>query len=69
MEFQVTEKQLAKLRQPIHISYIADYIFKKSISETKSIIQNLVYQGIIEESKYAKEYYVIKQNKNDNNLL
>jgi hypothetical protein len=54
---------LGKLRQPIHISYIANYILKEDITKTKVIIDILIEEDVIEESKYAKEYYVIK-NKN-----
>ena len=50
-----------KLRQPIHIDYISRYIIQKPIEETIYIINRLVIQGIIEESKYAKDYYVTKQ--------
>ena len=50
-----------KLRQPIHIDYISRYIIQKPIEETVDIINQLVIQGIIEESKYAKDYYVTKQ--------
>ena len=49
-----------KLRQPIHISYISKYILKESMEETKDIINKLVEDNIIEESKYAKDYYVVK---------
>ena len=51
-----------KLRQPIHIDYISKYIVKKPIEETIQIIDELVSQNILEESKYAKDYYVTKQN-------
>ena len=50
-----------KLRQPIHIDYISRYIIQKPIEETIDIINQLVTQEIIEESKYAKDYYVTKQ--------
>lgn len=50
-----------KLRQPIHIDYISKYIIKKPIDETIDIINQLVIQGIVEESKYGKDYYVTKQ--------
>jgi hypothetical protein len=51
-----------KLRQPIHIDYISKYIVKKPIEETIQIIDELVSQNILEESKYGKDYYVTKQN-------
>ena len=50
-----------KLRQPIHIDYISRYIIQKPIEETVDIINQLVIQGIVEESKYGKDYYVTKK--------
>ena len=60
MEENVTKNLMGKLRQPIHIDYISKYILKESIEETKDIINKLVEDNIIEESKYAKDYYVVK---------
>ena len=60
MEEKVTKTLMGKLRQPIHIDYISKYILKESIEETRNIINKLVENNIIEESKYAKDYYVVK---------
>jgi hypothetical protein len=60
MEEKATKILMGKLRQPIHIDYISKYILKESIEETKDIINKLVEDNIIEESKYAKDYYVVK---------
>ena len=60
MTNQEKEKLLAKLRQPIHIGYISQYLLKLPMEETKQEIDKLISEGLIEESKYAKEYYVIK---------
>jgi hypothetical protein len=60
MEEKIIKNLLGKLRQPIHIDYISKYILKESIEETKDIINKLVDDNIIEESKYAKDYYVVK---------
>jgi hypothetical protein len=60
MEEKVTKTLMGKLRQPIHIDYISKYILKESLEETKNIINKLVENKIIEESKYAKDYYVVK---------
>jgi len=49
-----------KLRMPIHISYIAKYILKKSQSETKEILDIAISEGLIEESSISKDYYVLK---------
>lgn len=50
---------MSKLRQPVHIKYISDYIIKEDINKTKEILKILTDNGEIEESKYAKEYYVL----------
>ena len=60
MEEKVIKTLLGKLRQPIHIDYISKYILRESMEETMNIINKLVEDNIIEESKYAKDYYVVK---------
>lgn len=60
MDEKQQKQLLAKLRQPLHISYISNYILKEDITKTKEIINFLIEQDVVEESKYAKEYYVIK---------
>jgi hypothetical protein len=60
MEEKLKKTLLGKLRQPIHIEYISNYIVKKSMEETMRIINKLIEDGVIEESKYAKNYYVVK---------
>jgi hypothetical protein len=60
MEEKITKTLMGKLRQPIHIDYISKYILKVSINETRNIIDKLVEDNIIEESKYAKDYYVVR---------
>lgn len=49
-----------KLRRPVHINYIADYIFKTSKDEARSIIKSYIEQGVVVESKYGNDYYVLK---------
>jgi hypothetical protein len=51
---------LGKLRQPIHVDYISNYILKESMENTMNLITKLVEDNVIEESKYAKDYYVVK---------
>lgn len=60
MDDKVTKTLMSKLRQPIHINYIASHILRVSEEETRTILTNLINEGIIEESKYANDYYVIK---------
>ncbi len=60
MEEKLKKTLLGKLRQPIHIEYISNYIVKKSMEETMNIINKLIEDDVIEESKYAKNYYVVK---------
>ena len=51
---------MSKLRQPIHINYIASHILRVPESEARTILNKLKEDGIIEESKYANDYYVVK---------
>ena len=60
MDNKQTNALLGKLRRPIHIDYIARYILKESVTETKKVLDKLMEEGVIEESKYAKDYYVVK---------
>jgi len=56
-----TKKLLnSKLRQPVHISYISKYILKITEKETKEILDELINEGVIEESTLAPDYYVNK---------
>ena len=52
---------LAKLRRPIHASYISKYLVKLPMDKTMYIINEMVQENLIEESIYGKGYYVIKQ--------
>jgi len=49
-----------KLRQPIHIDYISKYILRIPEDETRTELNKLLDENVIEESIYAKDYYVIK---------
>lgn len=53
-----------KLRRPVHLSYISRYILKVDENESRKIMNKLIESDIIEESKYASDYYVLK-NQND----
>jgi len=56
-----TKKLLnSKLRQPVHITYISKYILKLTEKETKKILDELINEGVIEESSFASGYYVNK---------
>jgi len=50
----------AKLRRPIHITYISEHILKKDLKETRKIINSLVSDGFIVESETEKDYYRVK---------
>jgi hypothetical protein len=54
---------LDKLRLPIHITYISRHILKISIEDTEKFINEMVDEGLVEESKYGKGYYVVKNQK------
>lgn len=58
---QTIDKMLRKLSQPIHINYIASHLLKLELSEAKQVIETLINDGVVEESKYAKDYYQLKQ--------
>jgi hypothetical protein len=60
MENKVIKELLSKLQRPIHISFISQYIIKKSEDETREILNELINQGIIVESKFGVDYYVVK---------
>jgi predicted transcriptional regulator len=60
MEDKVIKTLMSKLRQPIHINYIASHILRVPESDARTILNKLIEDGIIEESKYANDYYVVK---------
>lgn len=60
MDKKTNKLLLDKLRQPIHIDYISNYILKESMEETMKHVNKLIEDNIIEESKYSKNYYIIK---------
>jgi hypothetical protein len=47
----------SKLRQPVHISYIAKYILKENEKDTKEILEKYIGEGKIQESKLSKGYF------------
>lgn len=57
MEDKQRKALLGKLRQPVHISYIAKYILKTTEPESIEILSTFIDEGVIEESKYAKNYF------------
>jgi hypothetical protein len=56
----IIKKLLDKLRRPVHVSYISKHLLRTPMDETEKFIQELVEKGLVEESKYGKGYYVIK---------
>ena len=61
MDNKVKKLLNSKLRQPVHISYISKYILKMTEKETKKILDEMISDGLIEESPMASDYYVNKQ--------
>ena len=57
---EIMKKIEGKLRRPVHINYIARYIIKLDVDKTREILKKLIYMNIIEESGYARDYYVLK---------
>lgn len=60
MEEKVITLLLSKLQRPIHISFISEYILKKSEDETRKILNHLVENNMIVESYMGIDYYVVK---------
>jgi hypothetical protein len=59
-----TKKGLfAKLRSPIHFTYISKYVLKMNESETQKILNDLIEEGDIEESPLAKNYFSVTTTK------
>lgn len=51
-----------ELKIPCHLNHIADRVFKLSREETLVIINEMILNGVLEESHFAKNYYKIKEN-------
>ena len=60
------DKIEGKLRIPIHIKYIADFIVKDSIEQTKKILDKLIDDNIVVEMENNKGFYMLKSNKKTN---
>ena len=60
MDTKTTKTLLSKLRQPVHIDYISKYILRIPEDETRIVLNKFLDENVIEESTYAKDYYVIK---------
>ena len=58
---QIIKTLLSKLRTPIHVSYISKYLTKLPLDDTMEIINGMIEDGLIEESKYGKGYFVNKK--------
>lgn len=61
MEKKKIDLLFSKLRQPVHLNYISNYILREDVETTKKILQEFIDVGQIEESNYAKEYYVVSK--------
>jgi hypothetical protein len=59
-DMQVSDKQLlAKMRLPVHINFIA-HMLRSDKEEAMERIKSLISQGLVVESTYAKDYFVVK---------
>lgn len=56
---QQNELLFAKLRQPVHISYIAKYILKEDEAKTMEILCGFMKEGSIQESPLSKGYFQV----------
>ena len=52
-----------KLRIPIHIDYISNFIVKDSVEQTKKVLDKLVEDNIIVEMENNKGFYMLSSNK------
>ena len=61
MDANIEKLLLSKLRQPVHKTYICNYIFKYAEQgKCDETLNKLVEEGKIEESPLASGYYVIR---------
>ena len=60
MESKILKKLSSKLRQPIHITYIAKYILNVDEKECREKLEELVKKGYVEEHSKFEDYYSIK---------
>jgi len=59
----IKKNLLDKLRSPVHITFISKHLLRFSMEETEKFINEMVEEGLVEESKYGKGYYVVKNKK------
>ena len=59
---EYNRKLVKKLIRPVHINYISEVFFKNNMEETRSEINKMIEDGLVVESKYGKDYYVLKSN-------
>jgi hypothetical protein len=59
----IKKNLLDKLRRPVHITFISKHLLRFSMEETEKFINEMVDEGLVEESKYGKGYYVVKNQK------
>jgi hypothetical protein len=52
---------LAKLRRPVHVSYISNNLTKLPLDMTMDIINEMIQDELLEESEYGKGYYIVKK--------
>ena len=50
------------MKIPCHVNHIATRILRLSMDETIDVVNQMVTEGLIEESSFAKNYYKIKEN-------
>ena len=58
-DMHYNKKLIRTLQRPVHITYISEIFYSKDIDSAMKDIQDLINQGMVEESKYGKGYYVL----------
>ena len=59
MGMNYDKKLIKKLTRPVHITYISDVYFKNNMDLARNEIQSMIDDGLVVESKYGKDYYVL----------
>lgn len=58
-DMHYNKKLIKTLQRPVHITYISEIYYSKDTDSAMKDIQELINQGMVEESKYGKGYYVL----------
>lgn len=63
MDYKTKKGLFAKLRSPLHFTYISKYVLKMDEAQTRKVLDELIVYGEIEESPMSKNYFSITTTK------